>query len=51
MRYFPYIKTKLRSTCEKYCKIKVLFKYREVIKKVSNNNSIVISNKIKAELL
>ena len=35
-------KTKLRSTCEKYCKIKVPFKYKEVIKKLSSNNSIVI---------
>ena len=33
---------KLRNTCKKYCKIKVPFKYKEVIKKLSNNNSIVI---------
>ena len=37
-----YVKTKLRSTSKKYCKIKVPFKYREVIKKLSNSNSIVI---------
>ena len=37
-----HVKTKLRSTCEKYCKIKVPFKYKEVIKKLSSNNSIVI---------
>ena len=29
-----HVKTKLRNTCEKYCKIKVLFKCKEVIKKV-----------------
>ena len=37
-----HVKTKLRYTCEKYCKIKIPFKYKEVIKKMSNNNSIVI---------
>ena len=37
-----YVKRKLQNTCEKYCKIKVSFKYKEVIKKLSNNNSIVI---------
>ena len=37
-----HVKTKLRSTCEKYCKIKVPFKCKEVIKKLSSNNSIVI---------
>ena len=37
-----HVKTKLRSTCEKYCKIKVPFKRKEVIKKLSSNNSIVI---------
>ena len=28
------VKKKSRNTCEKYCKIKVPFKYKEVIKKV-----------------
>ena len=37
-----HVETKLRSTCEKYCKIKVPFKYKEVLKKLSSNNSIVI---------
>ena len=36
------VKTKLRNTCKKYCKIKVPFKYKEVIKKLSNNDRIVI---------
>ena len=27
-----HVKTKLRNTCEKYCKIKIPFKYNEVIK-------------------
>ena len=29
-----HVKTKLQSTCEKYCKNKIPFKYKEVIKKV-----------------
>ena len=37
-----HVKTKLRNTCKKYCKIKVPFKYKEVIKKLSNNDRIVI---------
>ena len=37
-----HVKKKLRSTCEKYCKIKEPFKHREVIKKLSNNNSVII---------
>ena len=37
-----HVKKKLGNTCKKYCKIKILFKYKEVIKKMSNNNSIVI---------
>ena len=27
-----HVKTKLRNTCKKYCKITILFKYKEVIK-------------------
>ena len=30
--------TKLRNTCEKYCKIKVPFKYKEVIKQQQYSN-------------
>ena len=41
------VKTKFQNTCEKYCKIKVPFKYKEVIKKLSNNNGIVISKQDK----
>ena len=37
-----HVKTKLRNTCEKYCKTKIPWKYKEVIKKLSNNNSIAI---------
>ena len=37
-----HVKTKFRNTCEKYCKIKIPFKYKEVLKKISNTNSIVI---------
>ena len=37
-----HVKTKFRNTCEKYCKIKIPFKYKEVIKNLSNNNIIVI---------
>ena len=37
-----HVKTKLRYTCEINSKIKIPFKYREVIKNLSNNNSIVI---------
>ena len=37
-----HVKTKFRQSCEKYCKIKIPFKYKEVIKKLSNKNSIVI---------
>ena len=36
------VETKFCNTCEKYCKIKVQFKYKEVIQKFSNKNSIVI---------
>ena len=37
-----HVKTKLGNTCKKYCKIKIPFKHKEVIKKLSNNNRIVI---------
>ena len=37
-----YQETKLRNTCEKYCKIKVFFKQKEVIQKLLINKSIVI---------
>ena len=42
-----HVETKFQNTCEKYCKIKVPFKYKEVIKKLSNNNGIVISKQNK----
>ena len=42
-----HVKTKLRNTCEKYCKIKIPFKYKGVLKKKSNTNSIVISKQDK----
>ena len=29
-----HVKIKLRNTCENYCKIKIPFKYREIIQKV-----------------
>ena len=37
-----HVKTKPGNTCKKYCKIKIPFKHKEVIKKLSNNNRIVI---------
>ena len=36
------LKTKLRSTCEKYTRIKVPCKYQQTVKKLSKNQSIVI---------
>ena len=36
------LKTKLRSTCEKYTRIKVPYKYQQTVKKLSKNQSIVI---------
>ena len=36
------LKTKLRSTCEKYSKINVPYKYRKVIDNLSKNKNIVI---------
>ena len=36
------LKQNYETLAKKYCKIKVSFKYKEVIKKLSNNNSIVI---------
>ena len=35
-------KTKLRNTCEKYCKVKVPYKYRNILCKVSRREDIVI---------
>ena len=36
------IKTKLRRTCENYGKIRVNYKYKQVINDLSKNNNIVI---------
>ena len=36
------LKTKLRSTCEKYSKIHVPYKYKKVINNLSKNENIVI---------
>ena len=36
------IKTQSRSTCEKYCSVKIPFRYRQTIKRLSNNKDIVI---------
>ena len=36
------LKTKLRSTCEKYSKINVPYKYKKVIDNLSKNKNIVI---------
>ena len=36
------LKTKLRSACEKYNRVKVSFKYREIINKLSNNSNIIL---------
>ena len=36
------IKTQLRSTCEKYYNVKIPFRYRQAIKRLSNNKGIVI---------
>ena len=36
------LKRKLRSTCEKYTRIKVPYKYQQTVKKLSKNQSIVI---------
>ena len=36
------LKTKLRSTCEKYSKIHVPYKYKKVINDLSKNENIVI---------
>ena len=36
------LKTKLRSTCEKYSKINVSYKYKKVIDNLSKNKNIVI---------
>ena len=36
------IKTKLRNTCEKYSKVKVLYKHRRIVLELSKNENIVI---------
>ena len=36
------IKTKLLSTCDKYAKIKVLYKHRKIVNELSKRNDIVI---------
>ena len=36
------IKTKLLSTCDKYTKIKVPYKHRKIVNKLSKRNDIVI---------
>ena len=36
------LKTKLRSACEKYTKIKVPYKYQQTVKELSKNQNIVI---------
>ena len=36
------LKTKLLSTCEKYNNIKVPFKHRQVIKRLAENNNIML---------
>ena len=36
------LKTKLRSTCEKYTRIIIPYKYQQTVKKLSKNQSIVI---------
>ena len=41
------IKTKLRNTCEKYCNVKVPYKYRDIVSKLSKREDIVISKQDK----
>ena len=36
------IKTQLRSKCEKYCNVKIPFRYWQAIKRLSNNKDIGI---------
>ena len=36
------IKTKLRNTCEKYSKVKVLYRHRKIVLELSKNKNIVI---------
>ena len=36
------IKTKLRNICEKYCNVKVPYKYRDIVSKLSKREDIVI---------
>ena len=41
------IKTKLRNTCEKYCNVKVPYKCRDIVYKLSKKEDIVILNQDK----
>ena len=36
------IKNKLRNTCEKYSKLKVLYRHRKIILELSKNENIII---------
>ena len=36
------LKTKIRRTCENYSKVKVLYKFQQVIDNLSKNKSIII---------
>ena len=45
------IKAQLRSTCEKYYKVKILFRYRQKIKRLSNNKDIVILQQDKGRVV
>ena len=40
-------KTKLRNTCEKYCNVKVPYKYRDIVSKLSKREDIVILKQVK----
>ena len=42
-----HIKTKLRTTCEKYSKIRVPYKYRKIVETLSKNSRIVIMKRDK----
>ena len=42
------IKTKLRNTCEKYSKLKVLYRHRKIVLALSKNENIVILKQGKA---
>ena len=40
--HFGFIKANLRNTCDKYTKIKVPYKYRKVVKEISERRDIAI---------